>query len=341
MPTITIPTPTLSFCGAGKQITVQNLDEALKQAELDFTVSQQRNLIIGAGVNFKLDEHDPTIIRLSKESEYNALRFDNQAPIVRDDTKEVLVEMGAGYTILQNHECIGVLEDLIAENSDIKLIHGGQIKNCEKLWISATLPDGIQIGPDFIQKTINIMWSHIGRMKLSINFIPFLDRKGISLNMGTVDSGKHVINIRHTKGGPSRLGEARKAIKKAIDYYAEVHEWFSGLHNSGFNAADMDRFLHLMYPDPKANEETGKQNKGQNHKHRLGIMEIFNGQNDDISFTKWAAFTSLCEYIDTEGRVSQSRKGKDYTSEEMRLHNIWFGTGAKIKGNSFNKLLTL
>jgi phage/plasmid-like protein (TIGR03299 family) len=332
-----------AYCGVGKQISVRNIREALEQTGLNFTVSQQKMVIIGNDVQPELDL-DENVIRLSKESVYNGLRFNEMAPIVRDDTRQVLTCMGSGYTILQNIDCAGVFEDVLQEDSAIMISHGGNLKNCEKLWLSARLPDHIQIGPDRIEKTLNILWSHTGKLKLSINFVPWLSRKGISLNTGEVNTGAHAINIRHTSGGPQRLAEARKILQKARNFYSEIEELFKRLYEAptaGMTVTDMTRYLELLFPDTEHDPEDGlKHKKGRNEGHRERILGIFRSQPEEINLTKWAAFTSVCEWVDTEMTVKTSIK-KGHESSQVRLDSVWFGTGAKTKGNAFKQLLAL
>lgn len=320
------------FCGVGKDLFTRNVEEALEKAEMNFTCSKHQNLIIGKDVLANL--LDENTVHLSSPSPYNGLYFSRECPIVRDDTHEVLCNMGKDYKIIQNSECVAILESILKKQREMHIVRGGIIKNCERLFLTCQLRSPIFIGQDEIKRFVNIQWSHTGKSSIKIRFIPFLTRGGIFLNFR--GKTQHEFDIRHTKNADKRLDEATKILASADAYFGEVQEIFENFVNTPFSVKAMDKFLNILYHDPKETlTKKGAIRTPKNEGVRERIEEIWKSTPETIGFNKWAAFTSVCEYVDKEGAT---RVCKGASAGEVRLENLWFGTGNTVKMDAFKIL---
>ena len=335
-----------AFCGVGASFSTRDFTEALRNCHLDFTVSQHQNLILDKDVAWefgKSADGRPCII-LDKESPYNGISIPEQRPLVRDDTHEGLISLGHGYEILQNKDCAGIIEDILKEDEKIEIIHGGTFKNCERCFLVARLPEPIKVGHDRIEKYVIVNWSHTGRAALTIRFSPMLrtsSNGGVFLD---TFSGKnqHEFKIRHTKQGPKRLKEATNILQKAYSYFGEMKLVFARLNETPFDDAAMMKYLDYILPDNEPNDE-GKVRKSINETRREKVLSIYNTGEEKAERSVFDAFTSVCTFTDVVAPTRKSKKGLNgdpmNKESDMRLDNIWFGTGAKMKANAFKTLV--
>jgi len=331
------------FCGVGESCKTRDLTEALQVLKLNFTVSQHQNVIIDKKAKVKLDttpDGNPCLV-LDIPSEFNGLHFLDQAPLVRDDTHQVITNMGAGYQILQNSECAGIIEDILRDEPEIHITHGGTIKGCERCFLVAKLPKPIKVGPDRIEKYIVLHWSHNGRSALTIRFSPVLVTRGNGIFLDTFSGKyKHEFKIRHTKSGQKRVKEASNVLFQARKYFEDIEDVFHRLMDTPFDKDAMDKYLNILFPEK--NEDEVKPRKSRNEPKRQAVMELFK-DNEDVCDTRWAAFTAVCIHVDEQTTIKASRKDRShgkpkFQKEEMRLDSIWFGTGAKVKASAFREL---
>lgn len=343
-----LETPTSYFQGVGQSFSTRDFREALEQCGLNFTVSQHKNIIVGADVGYRFD-HMPdgrSCIVFDKESEYTGLEIPEQAPIVRDDHLHGLINLGRGYKIIQNDECAAIIDDLIQDNEEIEIVHGGSFKDCERCFIAAKLPDPIRVGKDVIDKYVIVHWSHTGRAALSVRFSPVLRTRKDMIFMDTfAGNSQYEFKIRHTKKGPQRLKEATNILQKAYKYFSEIEKVFKKIKSERFTDEDMQKYLDYLLPNSKNDDEdeNKKQRKSVNEGRRAKIMELFQEERSTIG-NQWDALVSVCRWTDQEATVKTARKNPltdkpRYSDEEMRLDNIWFGTGAKTKGKAFKALI--
>jgi len=333
------------FCGVGKSFSTRDFDEALRECQLDFTVSQHQNLILDKDASWEFGQTEdgrPCII-LNKESNYNGIMIPEQRPLVRDDTLEGLITLGHGYEILQNRDCAGIIEDILKEDEKIEIVHGGSFKNCERCFLVARLPEPIKVGHDRIEKYVIINWSHTGRAALTIRFSPMLKTgKNGGIFLDTF-SGKnqHEFKIRHTKQGPKRLKEATNILQKAYSYFNEMKNVFARLKETPFDNDAMMKYLNYIMPNNDPDEE-GKTRRSVNETRREKVKSIYDGDGNDTEKSAFDAYASICAYTDVVATGRKSKKGltgdPKNSESDMRLDNIWFGTGAKMKANAFKAL---
>lgn len=314
------------FCGVGKSITTRNVDEALAESGLDFTVSKQQNVIIGADVKFEYDA-DSKLLVLDGDSVYNGLTFPEQQPIIRDDTREVLCNMGRGYTPVQNKDCVGTLRDLLLENQEVKLLRGGNLKNCDRLFLTARVGKNLLVGNDSIQRLLSLNWSHTGKISVEIEFVPYLNRGGLLLNVESGRDACRYFKHKHTKKVMDKVQTSMAIIADADKYFESICQVFRRMFENPMSISAMDDFLKIMFKDK--GENTRNENK------RNDVVSLFQTNAVEVGENKWSAFTSVCEYVDKQG---STRKTKDFSENEVRLDNIWFGSGAKIKQEAFELL---
>lgn len=373
------PTFDLSnFHGVGNPIQgAATMDEALKQAGLDFTVSQHDFITIGrdyhydelgkpvldsqgrhvyTGTSVKRDENNPATLHCSQDSLYHGLRFPNLAPIVRDDTMEVISIMGNGYRVVQNHECVQTLADILEEAKNegqpLELFRGGVIKGCDFLYLAAKLPYPMEItqaDENGEQKVIKlnrylvIQWSHTGAGKIVLSFVTHEPKANVFLYTG---SGMLDVAIRHTKTAKQRLDKAKKYLKKMYQAFSNFERQLQALADKPMDQVLFEKFLaEEVFPMPEDIDETtrgGKTTVTRITDKRGVLAKRF---TEIKGKTALDGYVAVCKYHDHDTTLKQKKEGKsdsELKSEaELRLFSSFKGSGAKAKAEAFRALTTL
>lgn len=363
-----------NFHGVGKPIEgAATMDEALKQAGLDFTVSQQNWIVIGrdyhhdehgepiidsqgrhmyTDVKVERDENDPKVLRLSQDSAYHGLTFPNLAPIVRDDTMEVISVMGSGYKIVQNQECVQTLADILEEakieGHSLELFRGGVIKGCDFLYLAARLPHDMEITDTegntiHLHKYLIIQWSHTGAGKIVLSFVTYEPKSRVFLYTG---AGFLDVAIRHTKNAKGRLDKAKKYLKKMYQSFSSFQRQLQDLSDKPMDQKAFEKFLEEeVFPMPEdidTDTPGGKRTATRIADKRGILAKRFQDIEGDSAFD---AYVALCEYHDKDTTLKQKKEGKaekELRSEnELRLFSSFKGSGVKAKKDAFSVLTAM
>jgi phage/plasmid-like protein (TIGR03299 family) len=363
------PTFDLSnFHGVGNPIKgAATMDEALKQAGLDFTVSQHDFIIVGRDYQYdghgepvldsqgrhiytkteiERDENDPKVLRLSQDSVYHGLTFPNLAPIVRDDTMEVISIMGSGYRIIQNKECVQTLADILQESKieghSLELFRGGAIKGCDFLYLAARLPHDMEV-TDIngnvinIHKYLVIHWSHTGASKIVLSFVAYEPKHRAFLYNG---QGYLDVAIRHTKNAKERLENAKKYLKEMYQSFSSFQRQLQELAGKSMDDKAYQKFIEEeVFPMPQnldTNSPGGKSAETRIADKHGKLIKRFKEIEDKSAC---GAYVAVCKYYDNDTTVKQKKEGKaekELKSEnELRLFSSFKGTSVKGKNDAF------
>jgi hypothetical protein len=363
-----------NFHGVGKPIkNAMTMDEALKQAGLSFTVSQHDFVVIGRDYQHDQygqpaidcygnhmynptkvvrDENDPCSLRVSQDSAYHGLTFPSLAPIIRDDTMEVISVMGAGYQIVQNIECVQTLADILEEAKNegqvLELFRGGVIKGCDFLYLAARLPHDMEITDTqgnviCLHKYLIIQWSHTGAGKICLSFVTYEPKLGTFLYTG---AGYLDVAIRHTKNAKSRLDNAKKYLKKMYQSFSSFERQLQELSEKPMDQKAFEKFLEdEVFPTPDdidTSTPAGKRTETKIADKRGTLAKRFKDIEGDSAFD---AYVSVCLYHDKDTTLKQKKEGRDVdtlkSESELRLFSSFKGSGVKAKSDVFSVLTAL
>jgi phage/plasmid-like protein (TIGR03299 family) len=141
----------------------------------------------------------------------------------RDDVNKVLgASVGKGYTVIQNSEALGVVEELL-KTKQFTIETAGAIKNGCQTFMTLKSVTPMEIGSnDNVDQYLVIMNSFDGSLPISIFFTAVRVVCNNTLQMA-LRGAKNRINIKHTKNGYDRLIEAQRALT-ATKANAEIFE---------------------------------------------------------------------------------------------------------------------
>lgn len=363
-----------NFHGVGNPIQgAATMDEALKQSGLDWTVSQHDFIVVGRDyhhneygepaldsqgnrmyteTSIERDQDDPRILRASQDSAYHGLQFPSLAPIVRDDTMEVISIMGSGYRVVQNHECVQTLADILEEAKNeghsLELFRGGVIKGCDFLYLAARLPHDMEITDTegntiCLHKYLIIQWSHTGAGKIVLSFVTYEPKVGVFLYTG---AGFLDVAIRHTKNAKNRLDKAKQYLRKMYTSFSSFQRQLQDLSDKPMDQKAFEAFLEEeVFPMPEdidTDTPGGKRTTTRIADKRGILAKRFKEIEGDSAFD---AYVALCEYNDKDTTLKQKKEGrteKELKSEnELRLFSSFKGSGVKNKKDAFTALTAL
>lgn len=369
------PTFDLSnFHGVGKAISgATTMDEALKQCGLNFTVSQHDFIVIGrdyhynefgepivdnygchqySEINVERDQNDPKVLRVSHDSPYHGLKFPTLSPIVRDDTMEVISIMGSGYKIIQNHECVQTLAEILEESAlegkPLELFRGGVIKGCDFLYIAAKLPYDMEItdaqgNVTALHQYLVVQWSHTGAGKITLSFVTYEPVHKVFLYNGSkaLDA-----SIRHTKSAKNRLDEAKLYLKKMYNSFSNFGRQLQNLADKPMDQSRFEQFLEeVVFPVSEDNDETtagGKRAATRVANKRESVSSLF---GEIGGKTAYHGYLAICKHNDHDTTLKQKKEGRESielkSENELRLFSSFKGSGVKAKQDAFTALTAL
>ena len=255
--------------------------------------------------------------------------IDGKKATVRVDTQKPLGIVGDRYQIIQNVEAFSFFDVVVGEGQAIYHT-AGALGSGERIWILAKLPENMMIArEDVVEKYLVLMNSHDGSTSLRMYFTPVRVVCQNTLTASLKDA-RDGISIRHIGDVKSKIDEARRALRIAVDYYAQFEQIAKQLVGVDMKV-DMveDYFDSLLFGDnPKAKESKILQNRKED---LLGLFEHGAGNdNVEVRHTMWAAYNAVTEYMDHHKNFRGEK-----SDPSVRLKNIWFGSSAYMKNKAY------
>ncbi len=257
--------------------------------------------------------------------------------VVRTDSSDVIGVVGNGYVPVQNRECFGFLDAIVAEGG-LRYHTAGALGRGERIWLLAKLPEQIRVknSVDVVDKFLLLSNTHDGTAALRVFFTPIRVVCQNTLNMAEVRGRSDGISILHRGDLVSKIREAQRVLGLAEQFYDDAAAKIDHLANVYPTSEQLKNFFESLYPDPILSENR----RAKNVRDKLfNLFESGMGQDmPEVKHTAWAAFNAVTEYVDhlrpSRGRDDRERSGR-------RLDSAWFGSGAKLKARAWNLALTM
>jgi phage/plasmid-like protein (TIGR03299 family) len=247
--------------------------------------------------------------------------------VIRTDNSAVLGVVGKGYQPIQNKECFGFLDSVVADGG-LRYHTAGALGKGERIWLLAKLPDQIRIkeSEDVTDKYLLLSNSHDGTSSLRVFFTPIRVVCQNTLNLADRRGTGQGISIMHKGDLATKVEEAREVLGLARRFFDDFEVKADILAHTYPTSAQVELYFKNLFPDP----EQADPSRAQSTREELTRLfeEGMGQQIPEIRHTMWAALNAVTEYVDhhrsTRGRTDGDRAGR-------RLASAWFGTGAKMK----------
>lgn len=257
--------------------------------------------------------------------------------VVRTDSNQVLGVVGASYQPIQNHQCFGFLDSVVADGQ-LRYHTAGALGKGEKVWMLAKLPDEIRIkdSEDVTEQYLLLSNSHDGSSSLRVFFTPIRVVCANTLGMAERRGKGQGVSVMHKGDLAAKVGEAQEILGLAKRFYDDLEGRINQLAGIYPNRQQLNQYFESLYPD----SDQGKTRRAENV--RAELFRLFeNGMGQDIPETKltaWAAFNAVTEYVDHH----RSTRGKsDNERASRRLNSAWFGSGARLKAEAWKRALEM
>jgi phage/plasmid-like protein (TIGR03299 family) len=361
------------WLGMGNPIDADNIQDALEQGGLDWTVSkrpivtisqipsdqkrgQNPNLLTENGIpkmnEFRKavktlladpadSEYQETVKNLLKETEKPYLPHQFEYSIVRDDINVPFGVMGNIYECIENKDCLSILDPLIQEGK-VKIERIGYFNDGAYCWAIAKLEDVLKINGEVFTTFMKLSWSHDGSEKLSANFIAYYEKNNIQISPkipGTMVS----IEIRHTTNAHARIDIAKSLLRKGEIYFQKLKQVLTDLISMPFSQEEMDEYLLSLFPE---NDKEKKNKNSQAENKREKIKDLFMGFTGKSQNTKFAGLMAVAQWADNQKSIRVSERTikngeKEEAQKVARMQSIWLKSGSarQFKDKAFTALL--
>lgn len=285
--------------------------------------------IDAAGLNYQVE--------LQTVTTEQGIAIPTRKAVVRTDSNEVLGVVGNSYRPVQNHQCFGFLDAVVADGN-IRYHTAGALGKGERVWMLAKLPGEIRIrnSQDVTEQFLLLSNSHDGSSALRVYFTPIRVVCANTLGMAERRSRGQGVSIVHKGNLAAKVSEAQEILGFAKRFYDDLAGRIDRLANHYPTRNQLENYFAALYPDiPEAKNQRAKNVRTE----LFRLFEHGRGQEiPEIKLTTWAAFNAVTEFVDHH-RSTRGTSNRDKVSR--RLQSAWFGSGASLKADAWAAALDL
>lgn len=245
----------------------------------------------------------------------------------RSDTGRPLSVVSADYKVVQPVEIIDFFKNLTA-SSWFQIETMGALKEGRRIWALARVGENAKILDDEVAPYLMLATSYDGSMATIAKFTTVRIVCNNTLQASLRNSaGRRQVTVPHSAFFDAKSVRAELGID--MEGWGLFKQKARRLAKKTLNTAETDEFLIELFqsatPMKAIEPENVRKSKGYNR-----ILQLFNGEQigadqDAVKQTMWGMVNAVTEYVDHE----QGR------SQDNRLEQAWFGTGAKFKELAF------
>lgn len=254
-------------------------------------------------------------------------QFQDKHVLYRSDTGKPLSVVSADYKVVQPDEVIDFFRALTATNG-FQIETMGALKEGRRIWALARVEENAKILDDEVAPYLMLATSYDGSMATTAKFTTVRVVCNNTLQASLRNSaGKKQITIPHSTVFDA--ANLRMELGIAANSWGLFKLQATRMANRTLLPAGADEFLLELFqsatPMKSVDPEIIRKSKGYKR-----ILELFDGQQlgsdqDATDHTVWGMVNAVTEYVDHD----QGR------SQDNRLEQAWFGTGAKFKELAF------
>lgn len=293
-------------------INAISAEDALRQGGLDFKVKKL-----------------PNIHRLENGAEMISTK---SFFTYRTDVNKVLgANLGKGYTVMQNHEALNIVDEIL-QSGTATIETAGALYNGSTVFICMKInKDVIVNGSDITKQYVLIVTSHDGSKPA---MVLFTNVRVVCHNTLTCALGEatNQIRIRHTTNVTDRFREAAKILKLIKENSDRNEEDYNVMANLIISKEQMYDYFGNIFLDAPA---IAQLQAGKKSKEVIGSMKrnILNAVTDytihgpgqvqtlvNNNLTMWTAYNGVTGYVTR----------KKFSTVDDRAESLLFGTSANL-----------
>jgi phage/plasmid-like protein (TIGR03299 family) len=254
--------------------------------------------------------------------------------VFRKDTSYNLGMVGDGYSLVQNSEAASIVDDILNREPDLRIIHGGEIFNGDKMFLNLKLGKDIQIGSEHFRRIIMIAWAHDGGLSVTARFFLVRIATNAILNIDSKEITTS-IKIRHSGKTEDKIKTARNVMKEAHKFFENVESKLDFLAVTPMTDGDFKGMLSKIFPDSASGSGKGQTRTNNKKDEVFGLYHSGIG-SENLKGTKFGGLLALTEYCNS-AKSTRVEEGKD--RNEVELNGILFGNRTAEINDAFKLLL--
>lgn len=292
-----------------------------------------QEVLEGAGLNWEVETRP--MFDLLADGSY--VQSPDTKANYRMDNGARLGTIGHTTKVLQNVDAFKVFNPFI-ENDLMEFETAGEFDNGKKVFILGHIKgtDMDEIVPgDHVKRYVLFANSHDGTQAIRFGLTPIRVYCQNSLNQAIRSDKSALIRINHSSKVLENVEKVRDLIDLANQQFIATAEQFRELAKRDINSADLKKYVKIVFSQEKLDAEVEASEKSRQFENVQRLFEYGMGNNmPGVRGTLWAAYNAVVEY-------NQYEKGNSNTTEEDRLHNVWFGQSKRINERALTKALAM
>jgi phage/plasmid-like protein (TIGR03299 family) len=252
--------------------------------------------------------------------------------VVRDDTHEVIGEVGPGFAPLQNTQALAWFDPWLASGK-VTLETAGSLRGGRIVWALARIvSDPIVVkGEDTVNKYVLIAHGHDGKMAVRAGLTPIrvVCRNTLGMAIVTGDKSGAMFRLSHRSGVVERMAEVAQAIGRMDERLNEQGDAYRKMSDTEVTGGDerIAEFMGAVYRQTPDAVRKGR---------RLDqVSELFaSGTGQDLAGargTYWGLWNAVTEF-------ETHHAGR---TDEGRVHSTAFGSGRDVIRRGFDVALSM
>lgn len=279
-------------------------------------------------------ERTPVLYTLQgRDASAQVLTMKDRDVLYRSDTEAPLSVVSKGYKVVQPEQVLAFFGKL-AEVGGFQLETAGALSDGKRIWALAKVDEGAPIiGQDVVKPYVLLATSYDATMATVARMTSVRVVCHNTLTMADEQTGSDVIRISHDKVfKPDEVRMQLGIVHGAWEKFLMTTRALAGLPvtEAQADALVFDLLSDYQRVDPKKPLPDIRKTKGY-----ATVMGLFDGGAIGAELTggrnAWALLNACTELVDHHRSKTPN----------ARLESAWFGVGAQIKSNAFQRIIAL
>lgn len=304
-------------------------EEVIKIANLDYVVEKRK----------LYTEH------IKADNSVGTIEVPNHFATVRTDEQVALGVVKNKYKIIQNSRAFDFFDNIVKQGL-LEFQTAGALGKGEQIFISAKLPQNIDIRGDKIEEYILLINAHDGTSSLTTFLTPIRVVCNNTLNMALSNKKTHVMKIRHSSSYENNLKYAEKLYSDILSKYIDAQVLYNMLAETPCSNDKYIEYLCDVMLDRDELEITKKNDYDftkislehiSTRKRNIldSIMNYNNSNHQQTLATKntmFGAYNSIVGYM---------QNVKDFTNPNSRFNSLILGSSYTLGARAFDRALQI
>ena len=337
--------------GLGKRVTdCITSNEVIEKAKLNWGVNKCPLVAkIPFSINGQNNIDENTDAFTYKGNIYH--ECDSAFATYRTDINVPLGIVKSKYEVVQNNEAFKFFDDAIGKDKAVWQ-YAGMYGLGHKVFVTAKLPNTIEVGKDIIDNYLVFSNSHDGSSSINILFSPIRVICTNALN-SALQSASSFIRIRHTESAKEKLETGAQILRIAAEHAQTAKQIYDSLLTINMSDDEVKEFILKLNLTPREFELLSEYDNLKTAINKLYSRDYMTTEfiqvstrklntivnmyeyyqegigQEDIIGTAWGAYNSITGYFSNIANLQG----------EKRMDSLLYGNASKVSLTALNDLV--